>query len=240
MELICYLSNGYPNLEESTKIAEYYVKGGCNIIEIDLPSRDPYLEGEYIANRMATALSACDDYNMYMDNIIEMKRRLPNTGFFVLAYENTVKEIGVEKFSSFCLDNDFKDIILVGLENEDIKNQLIKNGLKVSCYVQFNMDKEEIQSAKASNGFVYMQAKPAPEQITPEYPTLADCIQKLRDEGIEREIYCGVGVYTPADFKMVKDSKGDGAFVGSTILKLYDNPEKLMETIAAFKAIDKE
>jgi tryptophan synthase alpha chain len=238
MELICYLSNGYPNLEASVQLAEYYVKGGCNIIEIDLPSRDPYLEGEYIANRMAEALKACDDYDKYMENILEMKRRLPNTGFFLLSYENTVKEIGVEKFSSFCLENDLKDIILVGLENEEIKNKLIEKGLKVSCYVQFQMDENEIKSAKASNGFVYMQAKPAPEQINPKFPTLADCIQKLRDEGIQREIYCGVGVYTPEDFKMVKDSKGDGAFVGSTILKLYDNPPKLMETIAALKAVD--
>lgn len=238
MELICYLSNGYPTLEQSVQLAEYYVKGGCNIIEIDLPSHNPYLEGEYIANRMAEALKVCDDYDKYMQNILEMKRRLTDTRFILLSYENTVKEIGVEKFSSFCLDNNLKDIILVGLENEEIKNKLIEKGLKISCYVQFQMDEDEIKSAKASNGFVYMQAKPAPEQINPKFPTLADCIQKLRDEGIKREIYCGVGVYTPEDFKMVKDSKGDGAFVGSTILKLYDNPTKLMETIAALKAVD--
>jgi tryptophan synthase alpha chain len=232
------LSNGYPTLEESAKLAEYYVQGGCDVIEIDLPSRNPYLESDYIANRMATALRACDDYDKYMENILEIRRRLPNTKLFILSYENTVKEIGIEKFADFCNSNDMKDIIFVGLENEDIKNKLIEKGLKVSCYVQSMMLPEEVESAKASNGFVYMQAKAAPEKINPAFPTLADCIRYLREQGIERPIYCGVGVSQPSDFKMVKDAKGDGAFVGSTILKLYDNPEKLIETIKSFKAAD--
>ena len=237
MKLICYLSNGFPTIEESTKIAEYYAAGGCDIIEIDLPSKDPYIESDFISNRMTTALAACDDYDRYMENIIQIKHRLPDTKIIMLSYENTVKEIGVQKFIDFCLSNDLKDIIFVGLENENIKKRLIENGIKVSCYVQFNMPPEEIDSAKASNGFVYMQAKTTPEKINPQFPTLADCIKYLRDQGIEREIYCGVGIYKPSDFKMVKDAKGDGAFVGSKILKLYNNPEKLMATIASFKAV---
>lgn len=237
MKLICYLSNGFPTIEESAKIAEYYTAGGCDIIEIDLPSKDPYIESDFISNRMTTALAACDDYDRYMENIIQIKHRLPDTKIIVLSYENTVKEIGVQKFIDFCLSNDLKDIIFVGLENENIKKRLIENGIKVSCYVQFNMPPEEIDSAKASNGFVYMQAKTTPEKINPQFPTLADCIKYLRDQGIEREIYCGVGIYKPSDFKMVKDAKGDGAFVGSKILKLYNNPEKLMATIASFKAV---
>ncbi len=240
MKLICYLSNGFPTLEQSARLAEYYAQGGCDIIEIDLPSRNPYLESEFIANRMATALKACDDYDRYMDNILEIRRRLPNTKLLILSYENTVEEIGVEKYAKFCVDNDMRDIIFVGLENEEIKNELIKRGLKVSCYIQSMMLPEEIESAKASNGFVYMQAKAAPEKINPAFPTLADCIRHLREQGIDRTIYCGVGVSSPEDFKMVKQAKGDGAFVGSTILKLYDNPEKMVETIKAFKAADKD
>ncbi|NLB37167.1 MAG: tryptophan synthase subunit alpha, partial [Clostridiales bacterium] len=125
MKLICYLSNGFPTLEQSARLAEYYAQGGCDIIEIDLPSRNPYLESEFIANRMATALKACDDYDRYMDNILEIRRRLPNTKLLILSYGNTVEEIGVEKYAKFCVDNDMRDIIFVGLENEEIKNELI-------------------------------------------------------------------------------------------------------------------
>lgn len=122
MEIICYLSNGYPTIESSYEMAIEYADAGCTMIEIDFPSRDPYLEGEYIAGRMAKALEACDDYDKYMESMVAVKKRLPDIKLLVLAYENTVEEIGTERFISFCLENDFKDILLVGLKDNRIKD----------------------------------------------------------------------------------------------------------------------
>lgn len=235
MEIILYLSNGYPTLESSFSTAIEYADAGCRMMEIDFPSRDPYLEGEYIADRMAKALEVCDDYEKYMESMVRIKERLPEVHFLVLAYENTVEEIGAERFIQFCRENDFKDVLLVGLKDEKIKNQIMEGGLKVSCYVQFHMLPEEIESARASNGFVYMQAKPN-GNINPDYPTLESCIRHLRDCGIERPIYCGVGVHAPEDVKMVKDAGGDAAFVGSTILKLHEDVPAMKDMIRKYKA----
>ena len=74
MNLICYLSNGYPTIESSKEMALRYVDAGCDIIEIDFPAHDLYLESEYIAGRMAAALEACSDYTAYMDGMAEMKK----------------------------------------------------------------------------------------------------------------------------------------------------------------------
>lgn len=235
MKLICYLSNGYPNMQGSAEIARWYAESGCDLVEIDLPARNPYLEGEYIAGRMASALAACPDYDAYMANIVRISEDSPELVILVLAYEQTVLEIGVEKFIEFCTVHDFRDVILVGLASDVVKDRLIASGIRVSCYVQFHMDPAEIKSAKRSNGFVYLQATPAPGQVNPAFPTLADCARELRREGIERPIYCGVGVATPADFADVRDAGADGAFVGGTILRLYNQPEKLKATIRAFK-----
>lgn len=65
MNLICYLCNGYPSIEKSVEMAKLYEQAGCDIIEIDFPSRNPYLESELIQSRMAKALEACDDYSGY-------------------------------------------------------------------------------------------------------------------------------------------------------------------------------
>jgi len=235
MNLICYLSNGYRTIEESKKLAKVYSDAGCDIIELDFPSRDPYLEGDFIKSRMAEALEVCDDYDQYMQAFIDIKAENPNQTLFVLAYENTVLEIGKEKFTDFCVNNGFFDVIYVGLQNEDTKNYLLSRGLKISCYVQFHMMQEEIESAKNSNGFVYMQAKPTSGNINAKFPTLKDCIAELRRQGIDRDIFCGVGVATSEDYKMVEEAGGDGAFVGSTILKLFDNVPELTKTIRAFK-----
>ena len=184
---------------------------------------------------MAKALEVCDDYEKYMESMVRLKERLPEVHFLVLAYENTIEEIGTERFIKFCKEHDFEDVLMVGLKDEKIKNEIIESGLKVSCYVQFHMLPEEIESAKASNGFVYMQAKPN-GNINPDYPTLKDCIRHLRDCGIDRPIYCGVGVHAPEDVKMVKEAGGDAAFVGSTILKLHEDVPAMKEMIRRYKA----
>lgn len=235
MEVILYLSNGYPTLDSSFNTAIEYADAGCRMMEIDFPSRDPYLEGDYIAGRMAKALEVCDDYDKYMQSMIDIKKRLPDVHFLVLAYENTVEEIGTKKFIEFCKGNGFEDILLVGLKDEAIKDEIIANGLKVSCYVQYHMLPEEIESAKASNGFVYLQAKPS-GNVNPRYPELKDCIRHLRQCGIDRPIYCGVGVHAPEDVRMVKEAGGDAAFVGSTILKLHEDVPAMKDMIRKFKA----
>ena len=238
MEIICYLSSGYPTIESSIEVANDYAKAGCKIIEVDFPSRDPYLEGEYIADRMKKALEYCDDYNKYMDFIVSLKRNLPDVKLLVLAYENTVEEIGVDKFIRFSLDNDLKDILLVGVKDDTIKNKIISAGLLVSCYVHFHLTEEEIELAKRSNGFVYLQAKPYADQILhPKYKTLKDAVGYLRELGIDRPIYCGVGVHEPKDVTTVKEAGGDAAFVGSAILKLHNDRNAMMEKIKEFKAM---
>jgi len=237
MKLICYLSNGYPTIAESQEIAEAYVEAGCDIIEIDFPSPNPYLESEYIRNRMAQALSVTADMKDYMEGLKNLKAELPETKFIIMIYEATVKEIGYEAFRDFCLEHGFLDLILVGLENEDIKNQLIADGIQVSCYIQYDLGEEEVASAKASNGFVYLQAKPTTGRINPKYPELSDCIRYLRSEGITAPIYCGVGIYEPPDAEMAKKAGADAVFVGSTILKLYDDRPSLIEKIREMKSM---
>lgn len=238
MDIILYLSNGYPTLDASLQMAKEYADAGCGIIEIDFPSHDPYLESKLIAGRMAKSLEACDDYDKYMEEIVRVKQELPNVKLLVLSYENTIQEIGPDKFIKFCLDNDFKDVLLVGLSSNEIKDKIIAAGIRVSCYVQFQMLPEEIESAKNSNGFVYLQAKPNETQgyVNPKYPILKDCVQCLRDAGIDRPIYCGVGVHAPEDVKMVKEAGGDAAFLGSAILKLQDDIPAMKEKIREFAA----
>lgn len=238
MELICYLSNGTPSIEGTLEMAKTYASSGCDIIEIDLPARDPYLEGEYIAGLMGKALERCDDYDQYLAEMAQIKKDNPTANLILVVYESTVLEIGYEKFVAFCKENGYEDLIFVGLKNDDVKNRMIADGIRVSCYVQYDMQETEIAHAAESNGFVYMQAKPTEEgKVNPKYPTLADCIRSLREEhGITRPIYCGVGIHTPEDAAMAKKAGADAVFIGSSILKLYDDVDALKAKIQEFKA----
>ncbi len=235
MKLICYLSNGYPTIESCIRIADEYVAAGCDIIEVDFPSPNPFLEGEYIAGRMKEALKNCSDYEKYMDGIGQMKSHHPDTQYLIVIYEETIQNIGVERFIRFCIQNQIRDIIYVGGNNKAVKDALADRGIRISCYVQFHMAEEEIAAALSSNGFVYMQAKPTSNNVNPQFPTLKACIQELKRRGIRREIYAGVGIYTTDDIEMAKNSGADAVFVGSTILKLQNDIPQMKEKIAELK-----
>lgn len=235
MKLICYLSNGYPSIEASLEMAERYVEAGCDALEVDIPSRDPYLEGANIVSRMEVALAACGDLFPYLEAAATIKARHPDLTVLLLAYEDSIREIGLERFIAYCLGHGLLDLIVVGRGGEGIKESLMARGLRVSCYVQFHLPQEEVDAALASNGFVYLQAKAA-GRTHPEFLNLASCIGHLRALGIDRPINCGVGVHSPEDVAMVAASGGDGVFVGSAILRHDHDPGAVMGAIREFKA----
>ena len=233
-KLICYLSFGFPTIDESIKMVDEYIESGCDMVEVDFPTDNAFLDSEFIGGRMKKSLEACSDYNEYFRGIAEIRRRHENLPIIALAYEHTVKKIGTEFFIENLKKNSIYDMILVGLEGEEVKEKLISEGIKVSCYVQYHLDEEEVASALNSNGFVYLQSK-ADGKVKEGYENLKDCIDYLRNKGINNPIYCGVGISTADDIKRVKDVGGDAVFVGSAILKRQENIEEMKSFIKELK-----
>ncbi len=227
---------GYPSLRRTIEIANEYVNSGCDTIEIDLPAKDPYMENELISSRMESALNHEPSYDQYLETLSAIRKNHPDTAFIVLVYERTIKEIGPDKFVDFLKKEDALDVIYVGSEFPEIRKKLMNNGVRISSFVPFDLDREHVEVAKSTNGFVYMQAKSTGD-VNPDYPTLRSCINYLREEAkIRRPIYAGVGIRDESDISTVKEAGADGAFVGSTVLKLHNDIPKLKQTIKKLKS----
>ncbi len=236
MKVICYLSYGYPSIDYSLEMAKCYYEAGADMMECSLPAKDPYLDSEFIAGRMADALAKCNDYDVYLEKLGVFCDE--NRGFRVvlLLYEATMIEIGVDKLISFMKAHGINDIIYAGrIDHPEIKQKLIREGILICCPVDHHMREKDIQEALHTNGFTYMEAKPLTGSKE-GFEELEPCIRYLREVGIDRPIYCGVGIHTVEDVTYAKNAGGDGVFIGSTLIKQYDNPEKLKKTISEFKA----
>ena len=86
-----------------------------------------------------------------------------------------------------------------------------------------------------------MAAFPAPgSYIKPGFEKLETCIRYLRERKVSEPIYCGAGIKEPEDAARVKAAGGNGFFVGSSIIKLYSEPDKLAEMIRAYKDATKD
>lgn len=235
VNIIGYLSFGYPTIEESIDRAQTYIEAGCDMLEVDFPTDNAFLDSDFIGGRMKAAMDACGDFDKYFDGIKVLKERHPNTPLILLAYEHTIKEIGVEKFIAGCKKLEALDLIMVGLENEIIKNMLIEEGIRISCWVPFDLPEENVKSALASNGFTYLQSKSSGEEKV-GYETLDKCVDYLRERGLKNPIYCGVGVADREDIIRIEKAGADAAFVGSALLKQETN-EDIMSYVKSLKGL---
>lgn len=233
-KLIGYLAYGYPTIEKSIETAEVYIKSGCDVIEVGYPTDNAYLDNETIQNTMKDALNKTTDPERYFAGIGMIRKNHPEVELLFLVYEHTIVEIGYNKFVELCREEEIEDIILVGNKDEIIKDKLIKDGFKISIYVTYELPENPIKEALNSNGFVYLQAKPS-GLVKEGYETLDSCIGYLREKGIKTPIYAGVGIQTAEDVNMVSKAGADGVFLGSALLKIQEDYEKLSSFIKMMK-----
>lgn len=235
MDLIGYLSNGYPSEKETIDRAAAYIEGGCDVIEIDLPSNNPYIDGEMIQTRMKASYQNDPSLQSQAQTIKEIRSRFPSQRLFVLVYEETVIKFGLEAFIQLQKDCHTEAVILIAPSNDTVKKELEKNGIKVASYIRFHLPEEDILQAKDASGFIYLEATPS-QAPKAGFETLEKVIGYLRQElGTTRPIHCGVGISTLADVKMVKEAGADGVFVGSTILRIEDDKKELVDWLKLLK-----
>lgn len=235
MNIICYLSNGYPTEEQTLNLAEHYIEGGCDIIEIDLPTDNPFLDNETIQNRMKMSYSKDSTLESHVKTIYNIRESHPKQKILMLSYEHTIRQYGVDKFIKLVKDIEVESVILIAPEDESITNKLKESGVKIASFIPFDLPEHDIKVAESANGFVYLQAKPT-GKVREGYDTLEKVIKYLReDRGFKQPIYCGMGVSTPEDVSNLKKSGADGAFIGSSLFKLQDSPDKLVNYICELK-----
>lgn len=237
MKTICYLAGGYPSIQKSSEIAALYLKGGCDAIEWSLPPRDPYIDPPYIADIMRLARAACDDYEVYLKQIENFHKEHPQAEIILLLYQETVEDLTPQRLVSFCRANGIQTILSGNLRDTALTQTLLDGGLEIAASMNYTMLPEELEMLSRSNGFVYLQAMPTPDDLQAGRgkETLKKAVETVRAMGIDRPIYCGVGIRKPEDIAFIKQSGGDGFFLGSLLIQYYNDPEKLVQTIQQFK-----
>ena len=231
-ELVCYLNFGYPTIAEGIRDAELYIANGCRALQLDIPSKDPYLEHDFVKNRMKSCLETEPDYEKYFDGIREIRKRHKDLALYFMLYENTVEELGVQRITDFCHEVGIKYTSYVG-NSFDVKHQLEQAGLGICCYVQYHLPDDEVDFAKESSGPVLYQAKSV-GKCRPGCQSFADGVQYLRNAGLTMPIYASVGIKTVEDIKMVRESGADGAFIGSVLMNSLSDRQKFAETMMHF------
>ena len=234
MRVIGYLTSGYPSIDNSVETARIYVEGGCDMLEISIPLENNR-EKPFLNDVMKQAYRACPDYDRHMAAISQIAKENPGIDITILLYNEVILEIGVEKFATFCLENGIYDVNSANLTDAHALEVLENNGIHLAGLVNYNLEEWRIRDALKTRGFVYCQAFPrAGQELNPDYDTIGKLIPHLRELGIHQKIYCGGGISEPEHARQVKHAGADGFFLGSSIIAMYDQPEKLKAIIGSF------
>lgn len=234
MKVIGYLSLGHPTLERSLEMADAYFEAGCDAIEIGIPSPNPKYERETIRAWMQQAYARQPDYEVYFQAIASLKARHPDKALYTMVYQEVMDMVTPQRYGRFCLDAGVDCIISANLTPQSIA-VFDEMGVKRCSFGSLILDPQRLEACKGPGGLIYCQANFLPGQTpVPGYETLQKVIAYMRSIGITRPIYCGGGIKTPEDAKRVKDSGADGFFVGTAIVSLADQIDKLKAEIRGY------
>lgn len=235
MKMVGYLSLGYPTLEKSIEMADIYIEYGCDAVEISIPSPNPCYEKETIRNWMQEAYRQNSDYEIYFEAVGRIKARHPDNEVYTMVYQEVFDIVTPERYADFCEQAGVDCVISANLTEASIRT-LDKKGVSRCSFGSFILDPKRLKGCLQPGGLIYMQTRPFPGQkALPGHEKLEEVIQYMHDLGIDRPIYCGGGINSPRDAEKVKSAGADGFFVGTAIVSLADDLERLKEEITAYK-----
>ena len=225
--LVSGIPIGYPNLDETRKIADIYLESGIDIAEFSMPSHDPYIDSEIIAKSNIKALNLEPDYDKYFDTLFKIRSNYPEEPFYMMAYANYIKPYGLENFVRTIKELDISGVELPDRDeldpdfNNEFTHLLNEVGIYRIYILHDPFDENALVALKEKiKGFVILQAACDPqgkrEKVQTENKAI---IQKIKDAGVKVPIILGYGI---RDSERVKEAVGmgaDGALVGTAMIE---------------------
>ena len=239
--LIYYINFGVPSISASQDMMRFYAKCGAKNLQLDLPSRepDPALENDFIMGRMRRALELCGDMRQYLDAIAQVKREFPDLSIEMTVYEDAVADAGTPAFIRFCAQAGVTRVSwLSRREHPDaaLLQSLRDTGIQILHPILYHLPQDKIDDAVARREPVVLMLEGGRgEPARPGCERLDGALRFLREQGVREPICVTMGIRSPARVVEVKRQGANGAYVGSRLIKAWDDPPELERLIRAFE-----
>ena len=160
---MAHMIAGYPTMPESEKIAAALVKGGADIIELQIPFSDPMADGPTIAVACEEALKG----GATVASSLELLKKISSLGkpIAVMTYINPPFRYGLEKFVAAIKDAGASALIVPDCpfdaeEGRELLAACKENNVYLIPVVSPGVPKERLERlAKDSHGFVYCTSR---------------------------------------------------------------------------------
>jgi tryptophan synthase alpha chain len=214
---MAHMIAGYPTMEESEKVARALacpepvegVKGGADIIELQIPFSDPMADGPTIAVASEEALKA----GATVAKSLALLEKVAKLGkpVAVMSYTNPVFRFGIPKFVKTISDAGASALIVPDCPFDTEEGQALlaackENNIYLIPVVSPGVPKERLQQlAKDSKGFVYCTSRQGITGANSKFAkTLFDFVKELK-EIFNLPIAVGFGVKSKEDVSQLRE-----------------------------------
>ncbi len=234
---IYYISSACPTVERSFEMAESYIEKGASAIQMDMPSRFPVYETEFISACMKNALEMYGGYDVYIDMFGKLKERHPEVMLHLVVYPDVVESVGRERFISLCRSLPAASVMIAGGDDE-LSDCLRASGVTVIGRIDRNLGEQNLaQVARLSEGDICNFNYKKHREVTPHgCISYADKIAYIRNAGVKCKIYAVEGIADKEMMDEVKHAGADGALVGNVLMRLWDSPDELWRLFDLFQS----
>jgi tryptophan synthase alpha chain len=209
---------------DSVELADIFEDCGVDVLEIGLPTRNPYLDGATVANAMSQALEAGFTVEKCFDEIARIRAKYPRKPLEVFTYSEVVADLGVDRFLKLCKDSGVDSALIGGAPPAWLYDEATSfpENFDLLGLSPFDFGDEFAREMAAAplSGYVFFQATPGVtgkrESVEPE---LANRISALREHLGDLPICAGFGISNAGHVRDMRAAGADGVIVGSLALE---------------------
>jgi len=218
-----YFTAGFPEKDDTLRIAKALECGGAAMIEIGMPFSDPIADGPTIQESSGRALANGMNIPTLFAQLEDLRKHV-QVPVLLMGYLNPILQYGMERFLADCSRVGVDGLIIPDLPLQEYLDhyeaQFREKGLRKVFLISPNTSEERIRAIdRHSTGFVYMVATAgttgARSGIGEAQLAYFDRIDKM---GLEKPRLIGFGISDKETFDTAC-RYADGAIIGSAFIK---------------------
>jgi tryptophan synthase alpha chain len=234
-----YMMGGYPSVTSSLEIAQAYVEGGADLIELGVPFSDPLADGPVIHAAAVEALAGGARLADCLRVARSVSQRVP---VVIMCYINPILARGIERFCDLLVEAGICGLIVPDLpleESELLSAAADARGLAlVPLVAPTTPDARMAQIGANARGFVYVVSVAG---TTGERSASGDGFAALLERAraaSQVPVALGFGIGTPEAAAAAAGDGADGVIVGTRLVRAAQQlgPGELQELVASFAA----
>jgi len=236
--LSIYYTAGFPDLNDTVRIAEYLQEAGADIVEIGMPFSDPLADGPTIQQSSLQALNNGMTIKLLFEQIRDIRQKV-DIPIILMGYLNPAMQYDLKRFCEDCQKAGVDALILPDLPMQEYLDEYKDLFESYGLYNIFLISPQTSEGRirlidENSHGFIYMVSSAS---ITGARSGISEeqvaYFKRVEDMQLKHPTLIGFGISNHETFAKACEYSS-GAIIGSAFIRVLEKSQNLRQDVKAY------